>query len=55
MAKKLKSIPVYLPDEKIEKLRVIGKTKRQPLTRVLEAEVDRLIKREYVEPVTRIS
>lgn len=52
MAKnKLKSIPVYLPDDKMAKLKKIGEDKRQPLTRLIESELDRLIKREYIEPV----
>lgn len=46
MAKRLKSIPVYLPEEKHEALKKISTDKRQPITRLIEVEIDKLIKRE---------
>lgn len=45
---KLKSIPVYLPDEKMKALKDISEKKRTPITRLIENEVDKLIKRETV-------
>ena len=47
---KLKSIPVYLPNEKHLALSTISKNKRQPITRLIELEIDKLIKRE--QPLT---
>lgn len=44
--KKLKSIPVYLPDAKHEALKKISTDKRQPITKLIEFEIDKLIKRE---------
>jgi len=44
--KKLKSIPVYLPNEKHVALKRISTDKRQPITKLIEFEIDRLIKRE---------
>lgn len=55
MAKKLKSIPVYLPDEKHVKLKSISDAKRQPITRLIENEIDKLIKREYVQLETNLA
>jgi len=46
MSEKLKSIPVYLPDEKLVALKEISKTKRQAQTRLIEQELDKLFKRE---------
>ena len=43
---KLKSIPVYLPEEKHKALHTISENKRQPITRLVELEIDKLIKRE---------
>lgn len=43
---KLKSIPVYLPEDKHKALRTISESKRQPITRLIEGEIDKLIKRE---------
>ena len=45
---KLKSIPVYLPDEKHTALHSISDKKRLPITRLIEAEIDKLIKRETI-------
>lgn len=45
-AEKLKSIPVYLPAEKHQALKDIATKKRMPKTRLIEAEIDKLIKRE---------
>lgn len=46
MTEKLKSIPVYLPEEKLVALKEISKTKRQARTRLIEQELDKLFKRE---------
>lgn len=46
MSQKLKSIPVYLPNEKLAALKEISKTKRQARTRLIEQELDKLFKRE---------
>ena len=43
---KLKSIPVYLPDEKRAALKEISKSKRQARTRLIEQALDKLFKRE---------
>ena len=43
---KLKSIPVYLPNEKHEALNRISEKKRIVKTKLIEAEIDKLIKRE---------
>lgn len=45
---KLKSIPVYLPQEKHDALHTISTAKRQPITRLIELEIDKLIKREQI-------
>jgi hypothetical protein len=46
MNEKLKSIPVYLPDEKRSALKTISKSKRLAQTRLIEQELDKLFKRE---------
>ena len=46
MNEKLKSIPVYLPDEKRSALKAISKSKRLAQTRLIEQELDKLFKRE---------
>jgi hypothetical protein len=46
MSDKLKSIPVYLPDEKRIALKEISKSKRLAQTRLIEQELDKLFKRE---------
>jgi hypothetical protein len=46
MNEKLKSIPVYLPDEKRIALKAISKSKRLAQTRLIEQELDKLFKRE---------
>jgi hypothetical protein len=46
MTEKLKSIPVYLPDEKLIALKKISKSKRLAQTRLIEQELDKLFKRE---------
>ena len=43
---KLKSIPVYLPADKMVALTAISAKKRMPKTRLIENEIDKLIKRE---------
>lgn len=43
---KLKSVPVYLPDEKHLALKEIAKNKRTSKTKLIELEIDKLIKRE---------
>lgn len=43
---KLKSIPVYLPTEKHNAVKQISAKKRVPITRLIEAEVDNMLKRE---------
>jgi hypothetical protein len=54
MAKqKLKSIPVYLPDAKLTILRQLSEDKRTPITRLIEAEIDKLIKRETPIAITQ--
>ena len=44
MSEKLKSIPVYLPDEKRSALKTISKSKRLAQTRLIE--LDKMFKRE---------
>ena len=46
MTEKLKSIPVYLPNEKLIALKTISKSKRLAKTRLIEQELDKLFKRE---------
>jgi len=46
MTEKLKSIPVYLPDEKRIAFKTISKSKRLAQTRLIEQELDKLFKRE---------
>lgn len=46
----LKQVPVYLPLAKHTKLKAISKMHHVSITKLIEAEVDRLIKREYKEP-----
>jgi len=46
MTEKLKSIPVYLTDEKRSALKTISKSKRIAQTRLIEQEIDKLLKRE---------
>ena len=46
MSEKLKSIPVYLPDEKRSALKTISKSKRLAQTRLIEQELDKMFKRE---------
>ena len=46
MTEKLKSIPVYLPDEKRFALKAISKSKRLAQTRLIEQELDKMFKRE---------
>jgi hypothetical protein len=46
MTEKLKSIPVYLPEEKRSALKTISKSKRLAQTRLIEQELDKLFKRE---------
>jgi hypothetical protein len=46
MTEKLKSIPVYLPEEKRIALKKISKSKRLAQTRLIEQELDKLFKRE---------
>jgi hypothetical protein len=46
MSEKLKSIPVYLTDEKRAALKTISKSKRIAQTRLIEQEIDKLLKRE---------
>jgi hypothetical protein len=46
MTEKLKSIPVYLTDEKRVALKTISKSKRIAQTRLIEQEIDKLLKRE---------
>ena len=43
---KLKSIPVYLPDEKLIALKSISKSKRLAQTRLIEQQLDKMFKRE---------
>ena len=43
---KLKSFPVYLPEEKYRLFNSLCKTKRMPMTKIAEAEIDKFIKRE---------
>jgi hypothetical protein len=43
---KLKSIPVYLPDEKRSALKAISKSKRLAQTRLIEQELDKMFKKE---------
>jgi len=45
---KIKPIMVYLPEDKHTALKAISDTKRQPITRLVEAEIDKLLKREAV-------
>lgn len=40
---KIKSFPVYLPECKFDKLNEISKKKRTPKTKLVEAEIDKLI------------
>lgn len=42
----LKSVPVYLPENKRTALKAISKAKRVAQTRLIETEVDKLLKRE---------
>lgn len=44
----LKSFPVYLPVDKMSALNALCKSKRIPKTRIVEAEIDKLLKREGV-------
>lgn len=44
----LKSIPVYLPEAKRKALDAISIKKRLPKTRLIEQEIDKLIKRENI-------
>jgi hypothetical protein len=46
MTEKIKSIPVYLTDEKRAALKTISKSKRIAQTRLIEQEIDKLLKRE---------
>ena len=46
MTEKMKSTPVYLPDEKRIALKEISKSKRLAQTRLIEQELDKLFKRE---------
>ena len=46
MTEKLKSIPVYLTDQKRVALKTISKSKRIAQTRLIEQEIDKLLKRE---------
>jgi hypothetical protein len=46
MNEKMKSTPVYLPDEKRIALKAISKSKRLAQTRLIEQELDKLFKRE---------
>lgn len=50
MAKKekarIKSFPVYLPEGKYDTFKELCDTKRMPMTRIAEAEIDKFIKRE---------
>jgi len=46
MIEKLKSVPVYLPDDKKQALKEISKSKRTAQTRLIEQELDKLFKRE---------
>lgn len=43
---KVKSFPVYLPESKYETFKELCDTKRTPMTRIAEAEIDKFIKRE---------
>lgn len=47
-SEKLKSVPVYLPKEKHDALSIISKNKRMSKTRLIEQEIDKLIKRENI-------
>jgi predicted transcriptional regulator len=42
----IKSFPVYLPIDKFNKLDELAKKKRIPRTRLVEAEIDKLLARE---------
>lgn len=42
----LRSVPVYLPEAKHAALDRISEIKRMPKTRLIEQEIDKLIKRE---------
>lgn len=46
MEEKLKGFTVYLPEAKHIKIKKIAIDKRQSLTKTVEDEIDRLIKRE---------
>lgn len=43
---KLKQVPVYLPEAKHIALQNISANKRTSMTKLIEAEIDKLIKRE---------
>lgn len=45
---KLPSFPVYLPEDKYEVFKSLCKTKRMPMTKIAEIEIDKFIKREQV-------
>lgn len=46
----LVSLPVYMPYAKYKQLSEICKGKRMPMTKIVEAEIDKFIKRETPTP-----
>lgn len=42
----LPSFPVYLPREKYDQFQALCKSKRMPMTKIVEQEIDKFIKRE---------
>lgn len=43
---KIKSFPVYLPESKFDKLNDLSKKKRTPKTKIIEAQIDKLLEEE---------
>lgn len=43
---RLPSFPVYLPQEKYDTFKELCKSKRMPMTKIAEIEIDKFIKRE---------
>lgn len=43
---RLPSFPVYLPQEKYDEFKRVCKAKRMPMTKIVEVEIDKLLKRE---------
>lgn len=46
----LVSLPVYMPYAKYKQLSGLCKVKRMPMTKIVEAEIDKFIKRETPTP-----